>query len=143
MISEEEKKALLKMFCSYCRRALRNERTDIIRRKMRDAKNETFFCDMREGELNRLVAPDNLICEEVVFEVLGREVVVVDAQLADAIRALTECDQAIILLYYFAEWTDKRISEELGCPRSTVQFRRAKALGMLRARLEEVGCHEL
>ena len=31
-----------------------------------------------------------------------------------------------------------RIAEELGCPRSTVQFRRSKALLALRARLEEV-----
>ena len=30
------------------------------------------------------------------------------------------------------------IAEELGCPRSTVQFRRSKALLALRARLEEV-----
>lgn len=44
----------------------------------------------------------------------------------------------IVLLYYFAEWTDRRIAEELGCPRSTVQFRRSKALLALRARLEEV-----
>ena len=76
--------------------------------------------------------------EEVVFEVVGREVVVMDTVLADAIHGLSKCDQAIVLLYYFAEWTDRRIAEELGCPRSTVQFRRSKALLALRARLEEV-----
>lgn len=60
MISEEEKLAVVKMFCAYCRKTLRNARTD------------------------------------------------------------------------------RRIAEELGCPRSTVQFRRSKALLALRARLEEV-----
>ena len=52
--------------------------------------------------------------------------------------ASPKATKAIVLLYYFAEWTDRRIAEELGCPRSTVQFRRSKALLALRARLEEV-----
>lgn len=137
MISEEEKKALVKMFCAYCRRALRNERTDILRREARDRNRETLFSEMSEGELNRLAAPE-LVCEEVVFEVLGREVVVLDAPLADAIRALPQAEQAIVLLYYFAEWTDRRIAGALGCPRSTVQFRRAKALAAMKPHLEEV-----
>lgn len=33
MISEEEKLAVVKMFCAYCRRTLRNARTDIIRKQ--------------------------------------------------------------------------------------------------------------
>lgn len=110
MISEEEKMAAVKMFCAYCKRTLRNARTDIIRKQAREARWETVFSDMHESELNRLASPDDLISEEVVFEVVGREVVVMDTVLA----------------------------EELGCPRSTVQFRRSKALLALRARLEEV-----
>lgn len=129
MISEEEKLAAVKMFCAYCRRTLRNARTDIIRKQAREARWETVFSDMHESELNRLASPDDLISEEVV---------VMDTVLADAIHGLSKGDQAIVLLYYFAEWTDRRIAEELGCPRSTVQFRRSKALLALRARLEEV-----
>ncbi len=138
MISEEEKLAVVKMFCAYCRRTLRNARTDIIRKQAREARWETVFSDMHESELNRLASPDALISEEVVFEVVGREVVVMDTVLAEAIHGLSKGDQAIVLLYYFAEWTDRRIAEELGCPRSTVQFRRSKALLARRARLEEV-----
>ena len=129
MISEEEKLAVVKMFCAYCRRTLRNARTDIIRKQAREARWETVFSDMHESELNRLASPDDLISEEVV---------VMDTVLAGAIHGLSKGDQAIVLLYYFAEWTDRRIAEELGCPRSTVQFRRSKALLALRARLEEV-----
>lgn len=125
MISEEEKLAVVKMFCAYCRRTLRNAMTDIIRKQAREARWETVFSDMHESELNRLASPDDLISEEVVFEVVGREVVVMDTVLAGAIHGLSKGDQAIVLLYYFAEWTDRRIAEELGCPRSTVQFRRS------------------
>ena len=65
MISEEEKLAVVKMFCAYCRRTLRNARTDIIRKQAREARWETVFSDMHESELNRLASPDDLISEEV------------------------------------------------------------------------------
>ena len=140
MIQESDKKAQLKMFCAYCRRTLRNARTDILRHELRDARRETLFSDMRESELNRLASPECAFGEEVTFNVLGREVVVVGTELADAIYSLAKEEQAVILLHYFADWTDRRIAEEFGCPRSTVQFHRAKALGRLRAYLGEEAC---
>ncbi|QGM92015.1 sigma-70 family RNA polymerase sigma factor [Enterococcus faecalis] len=143
MISEEEKKQeMVRMFCAFCRRTLRNAWTDIVRKQARDAKRETLFSDMREEELNWLTSPYSVVRGEMLFEVLGSEVLVLDTRLGCAIGRLSEREQAIILLYYFAEWTDKRISAELGCPRSTVQFRRTRALSALRECLEEeeVGC---
>lgn len=138
MISEGERVAAVKMFCAYCRRTLRNARTDIIRMRTRVARRETVFSDMRRGEVDGLGADGEPMPAEDVFKLDGCEVVVMDADLADAIRCLAKADQTIILLYYFAEWTDGRIGVELGCPRSTVQFRRSKALLALRARLREV-----
>lgn len=139
MISKEKNKEMVRMFCAFCRRTLRNARTDIVRKQMRDAKRETLFSDMREEELNRLTSPYSVIREEMLFEVLDSEVLVLDASLGGAISSLPETEQAIILLYYFAEWTDKRIAAELGCPRSTVQLKRTRALDMLRKYLEEEG----
>lgn len=140
MISEAEKnKEMVRMFCAFCRRTLHNARTDIVRKQMHDAKRETLFSDMREEELNRLTSPYSVVREEMLFDVLDSEVLVLDASLGGAISSLSETEQAIILLYYFAEWTDKRIAAELGCPRSTVQFKRTRALDMLREYLEEEG----
>ena len=61
-------------------------------------------------------------------------------ELADALAVLQEDDRSIVLLSYFAGWTDKRIASFLGRPRSTVQYRRFKALRQLRMLLrgEEV-----
>lgn len=50
MISEEEKMAAVKMFCAYCKRTLRNARTDIIRKQAREARWETVFSDMHESD---------------------------------------------------------------------------------------------
>lgn len=143
MILEQEKQAQLKMFCAYCKRTLRNARTDIMRRELRRARRETLFSDMRESELNRLTAPECVFCEEVAFDVLGREIVVMGTELADAIYSLSKDEQTVILLYYFAGWTDRQIADELGCPRSTVQFHRARALGSMRVYLgEEASVHD-
>ena len=141
MVSDFEKQALVKMFCAYCRRALRNERTDIARKGARRARWETFFSDMDEAELSRLVVPERF-CGETVFEVGDREIVVLGEEVADAMRELPEEERAAVLLYYFAGWPDRRIAVEMGCSRSTVQLRRTKALAALKAILEsEVDVH--
>lgn len=136
MISEDlRRRETVRMFCAYCMRTLRNARADIGRKQARDAKRETLFSDLREEELNRLASPEPFVREGVLFEVLGKEVMVLDAALGGAISSLPEDCQAIILLYYFAEWTDRRIALELGYPRSTVQFKRSRSLDLLRASL--------
>ena len=134
--SKEDQEATVRMFCTYCWKSLLNARKDIARRQDRRAKRVRLFCDMREGELNRLACP---VCGhrfETLFDVGGMDVTVADPDIADAIRALDEDGQAIILLHYFAEWPDGKIGTRLGIPRSTVQFRRNAALRLLRETLE-------
>lgn len=137
MITDDGKQAVVRMFCAYCIRTLRNARTDILREEARRAQRETLFSDMRESELNRLAAPCPFADAEFAFEVAGREVVVVGPELAEAIGSLTKSQRDTVLLYYFAGWTDRRIAEEFGCPRSTIQFHRKKALTALKAQLGE------
>ena len=62
-----------------------------------------------------------------------------DKDLADALEKLCPEEQAIILLSYFAGWSDRRIGEDTGFPRSTVQNRRARALARLADILTEGG----
>lgn len=135
MNQEDERQMVVRMFCAYCIRTLRNARTDILREEARRARRETLFSEMREDEINRLAVP---VAEpESVFAVAGREVVVRGEALAEAIGALPQKGRDVVLLYYFAGWSDMRIAEECGCPRSTVQYRRAKALAQLREHFGE------
>lgn len=127
----------LEKFCAYCRRVLRNANTDVLRAQARRARRETLFCDLREAELNQLSCPFAVSEPETDFEVLGHRVVVLGAALADAIRELPEQERAAVLLYYFAGWNDRKIASELGCSRSTAQFRRSMALLLLREALGE------
>lgn len=43
------------------------------------------------------------------------------------------------MMLYFAGWSDRRIGEDMGFPRSTVQNRRARALARLADILTEGG----
>lgn len=139
MISKHTKDEVVRMFCAYCRRTLLNARTDVMRRKAHRSRREKLFCEMSEQEINRLVSPLPFTSAETVFDVGGKHIGVNDPDLAEALGALSWEDRAIILLSFFAGWADRRIGMELGLPRSTVQWRRTRALRTMRKMLEEKG----
>lgn len=139
MIKQHKRDDLVKMFCAYCRRTLLNARTDFARRKARRAKHERLFSDMRERELERLAGAMALTTEETVFDVNGKLIGVDDPDLAGALAALSEESRAIVLLSFFAGWSDRQIGEELALPRSTVQWKRMRALRDLRVSLSGKG----
>ena len=137
---ETEKQATVAMFLSYCRKAIVNARTDVLRERSRRRKREVLFCDMRAHDLERLSGWKDIPDSETVFDVAGKSIGVSDEDLADALNALPETEQAIVLFSYFAGWSDNRIGNDIGCPRSTVQSRRIRALSVLQKALERGGC---
>ena len=98
-----------------------------------------LFCDLRKSELESLADWQDVPERETVFDAAGKPIGVTDKDLADALEKLCPEEQAIILLSYFAGWSDRRIGEDMGFPRSTVQNRRARALARLADILTEGG----
>lgn len=135
MTTHDEKQEIVKMFHAYCRRTLRNARADLLREKARTARKERLFSDMQKSELNRLAMPEDAALSEIVFDVHGNQIGVADDDIAAALFALEADDRDIILLYYYAEWTDQKIADYMGLPRSTVQFHRHRALHMMKEAL--------
>ena len=121
------------MFLTYCRKTLVNARTDVLRERKRRRNREVLFCDLRRSEL------ESLADWQTVFDAAGKPIGVTDKDLAYALEKLCPEEQAIILLSYFAGWSDRRIGEDMGFPRSTVQNRRARALARLADILTEGG----
>ena len=131
------------MFLTYCRKTLVNARTDVLRERKRRRNREVLFCDLRRSELESLADWQDVPERETVFDAAGKPIGVTDKDLADALEKLCPEEQAIILLSYFAGWSDRRIGEDMGFPRSTVQNRRARALGTeTREGLGEMSFHE-
>lgn len=127
------------MFLTYCRKTLVNARTDVLRERKRRRNREVLFCDLRRCELESLSDWQDVPERETVFDVCGKPIGVTDQDLAEALEMLRPDEQAIVLLSYFAGWSDRRIGEDMGCPRSTVQSRRARALSRLADILTEGG----
>lgn len=127
------------MFLTYCRKTLVNARTDVLRECKRRRNREVLFCDLRRSELESLADWQDVPERETVFDAAGKPIGVTDKDLADALEKLCPEEQAIILLSYFAGWSDRRIGEDMGFPRSTVQNRRARALARLADILTEGG----
>ena len=119
------------MFLTYCRKTIVNARTDVLRERKRRRNREVLFCDLRRSELESLADWQDVPERETVFDAAGKPIGVTDKDLADALEKLCPEEQAIILLSYFAGWSDRRIGEDMGFPRSTVQNRRARALARL------------
>ena len=120
------------MFLTYCRKTLVNARTDVLRERKRRRNREVLFCDLRRSELESLADWQDVPERETVFDAAGKPIGVTDKDLADALEKLCPEEQAIILLSYFAGWSDR-------FPRSTVQNRRARALARLADILTEGG----
>ena len=80
---------------------------------------------------------DEYELEKSYFRAGGYDVVVKDALLAEALKALTERKRDVILLSYFMEMNDADIARKLNLVRSTVHEHRTRSLEILKAMLEE------
>ena len=130
---------VVKMFCAYCRKTLVNAKTDFYREQARYAKHEQLFSEMSVTDFDRLCIPYRPDMDETVVLAGGREFCVCDIEIADALNQLTTTMKTIILLYYFAGWSDQAIAREMQRPRSTIQYQRHHALTLLRSILEQGG----
>lgn len=132
--SEEE---IIRMFYRYCQKALCNAKTDFYREQSRYTQHEQLFCDMRETERNKLATDGDIYFADTCFNVCGMCIPVSDYDLSEALSQLGTFQRTIILLYYFAGWSDKEIGQHFHTPRSTIQYQRTQTLRQLRQILEE------
>ena len=95
--------------------------------------------DLSSAELAQLTVNDNYFEESRYFNVLGNEIVVADAILADVISKLPDKKRDVILLSYFLEMSDTDISKVLNTLRQTISKRRASTLRQLKIMLEKEG----
>ena len=69
----------------------------------------------------------------------GMEILVADLNLVEAIHHLPEDLRKVILLFYYAGFNDREISETVGMITGRIWYRRKKAMELLRTGLEKDG----
>jgi len=124
-------------FDSYCKKVLKNDARNSYREMRRIWDREVVFSGLTDQEFRRLSTTDKYFIEDQVFDVLGWDVIVSNAYIADVLRCLPKKKRDIILLSYFLELTDREIGEGLKMKRSTVQNQRKNTLLELRRIMEE------
>ena len=129
-------------FDSFCKKVLKNEVRNFYSKMKRLVEHEVSFSEMPERELERLFTTDKYFAAEQTFNVLGREVIVNDESIAEALKGLPERKRDIILLSYFLELSDGKIGEKLNMIRSTVQYQRTSTLRELKKIMEGGNANE-
>ena len=88
---------------------VRNYRKELKRRRNR----EISYCELPEIVVEKLAVWDEYESDYTAFDVCGIEVRVLDDDLAEAIKYLSEKDREILLMYFFLGMSDHASGTEL------------------------------
>ena len=126
-----------KLFDSYCKRILKNEAIDCFREIQKHRQREIFFSELSEKEWKQLYMEDEYDLDTCNFRVLGYDVEVKDALIAEALNLLSEKKREVVLLAYFLDMSDTEIAKLLNLRQSTIHYHRTSSLKSLKEFLEE------
>ena len=127
----------LPMFDSFCKKVLKNEIRNYYNELERLRDKEVNFSELSAQELGQLSTTDNYFSMEQTFNVQGRDIIVNDMSIVEALRNLPKHKRDIILLSYFLDLSDVEIGKRLDIVRSTVQYQRTSTLQKLKKMMEE------
>lgn len=126
-----------KLFDSYCKRILKNEAIDCFREIRKHRQKEIFFSELSEKEWKQLYMEDEYDLDTCNFQVLGYDVEVKDALIAEALKLLSEKKREVVLLAYYLDMSDTEIAKLLNLRQSTIHYHRTSSLKSLKEFLEE------
>ena len=131
-MGNNNEKRISNQFGAFCTRVLKNEARKIYKAYAAQRKREVSLAELTPEQARQLSGEHKYFSDQHIFNVLGKEIVVVGNLLAEAIRQLPQEKRNIILLLYFAEMTDKEIGVLLRSYQQSICRRRAASLKLLR-----------
>ena len=99
---------------------------------------EVSFCELPEIVVDSLAVWDDYETDYTIFNVCGNDIRVLDDELAEALKKLSDQNRENLLMYYFLEMRDTDIGKLLNIDRSTSFRIRKKSLDEIRKLLEEM-----
>lgn len=132
MSKTDNDKRISNQFGGFCTRVLKNEARKVHNEYARQRKHEVSFGELTQEQLMQLSSEDKYFCDEHIFNVLDKEIVVVGNILAEAIRQLPDVKRDVILLSYFAGLSDTEIGRMYNTIQQTIFKRRVSTLKLLR-----------
>ena len=113
---------------------VRNYRKELKRRR----NKEISYCELPEIVVEKLAVWDEYESDYTAFDVCGIEVRVLDDDLAEAIKYLSEKDREILLMYFFLGMSDTEIGDRLKINRSTSFRSRKNSLEEIKKKLYDI-----
>ena len=111
--SFQDEQTVRHQFDSLCKLALKSEVINYEKHMAYRQKYEVMLSELSEKELNRLFIMDEHEMETHRFQVLGYDIEVKDALIAEALQTLTEKKRNVVLLSYFMDMSDADIAREM------------------------------
>lgn len=125
-------------FDRICKLALKGEVIDYQRHMAYRQRHEVLLSELPEKELSKLFTMDEYNLEPHRFQVLGYDIEVKDALIAEALQTLTEKKRNVILLSFFLDMTDTEIAKHMNLVRSTIHHHRVSSLQALKKIMEGI-----
>ena len=139
LININKEKKTIKQFVKLCRIALKYEKVNYYSERKRMAERESHIEMFSEKQLEMIDKVFDTYHADY-FQIMGYEIGIVDGDLAQALRELSDRQLQIVLMYYFIGWTDREIGGILGLAKSTVCKWRNDTVKTLRWLVEGM-CH--
>jgi len=139
--SEEYKEHIEYTFAAFCRVVLYNAAMtayrDLGRKQKREVSLEYLIYEtpLEQSTTDTYFEQYD---QPTVFTAKGKEIVVANKQLADALSKLTGQRRNVLFLYFFFGYTDAQIGKKYGRSRSTANYWKLAALKQLRKEMERL-----
>ena len=124
-------------FESCLKKVVRHVVKDYQQGLKRRKDKEIPFCELPEIVVEKLAVWDEYESDYTAFDVCGIEIRVLDDELADALKALSEKDRNIVLMYFFLGMSDAEIGDKMKIDRSTSFRIRKSSLDKIGKKLKE------
>ena len=135
--SPNDEITICNQFERLCKMALKGEVVDYYRHIAYRQKHEVIMSEMSERERKQLFTMDEYGAVNQWFQVLGYDVEVKDALVAEALQSLSEKKRDVILLSYFMDMSDAEIARKMNLVRSTVHEHRTRSLELMKKIMED------
>lgn len=135
MTDKEDK--TVRQFVLFCRTAFMYEKKNYYNEQKHRAERETHI-EMLSPKQSGMLEKIFDIYHADYFSVMGYEIGIVDGDLAQVLRELSDKYLQIVLLYYIVGLNDREIGEIYGTGRTTICDQRNNAIKKLRLLMEEM-----
>ena len=124
-------------FESCLKKVVRSVVKDYYKELNRRKNKEISFSELPDVLVDKMAVWDDYETDYTIFSVCGIDIRVLDDELAEALKQLSERNRETLLMYYFLEMNNEEIAKKQNISRSGVFQNRHNSLALMKKLLKE------